>query len=387
MLALALAVAFTMFTEVSLPLARDSAAQTKATPLFALSSPVLVPPQDGSARPAPADSAENGEWVWTAIYRGNASRPPHLAEQWTSQVGQDRTIVDVFGGKRNGFFLDLAANDASHFSNTLTLEQQFGWHGICVEANPEYRQSFAGRTCRLAQAVVGPHDNERVHFVFENLLGGIEGFDQSLSINGTDLLTVSVARLLGDFGAPAIIDYLSLDIEGAEWWAFSTFPWHRFVFLTITIERPAIELRMKLLEASAALRAYMRVHVLFLTTRAHSQSRRATHTFAHMATLATISLYTSPSIITSQYSRNSRERDAEENKWGEKMVIYRHSNWRRPEDFLPSHMSFSGLSQSLGSSHASICPGAKTLQPAGQPQKSEQFLGERAATGQLLRKK
>lgn len=185
--------------------------------------------------------------MWTAIYRGNASRPPHLAAQWTSQVGQDRTIVDIFGGKRGGFFLDLAANDAAYLSNTLTLEQEYGWRGICVEANPAYARSFAGRSCRLAQAVVGPRDNERVRFVFEEVYGGVEGFDQREK-NGTELLTVSVARLLDDFGAPAVIDYLSLDIEGAEWWAFSTFPWHRFVFLAITIERPSSELQTKLVE-------------------------------------------------------------------------------------------------------------------------------------------
>jgi hypothetical protein len=92
-------------------------------------------------RPAPADSAENGEWVWTAVFRGNATRPPHLAAQWTSQVGQDRTIAEIFDGKRGGFFLDLAANDATFLSNTLMLEQSFGWRGICVEANPGFVRS------------------------------------------------------------------------------------------------------------------------------------------------------------------------------------------------------------------------------------------------------
>jgi hypothetical protein len=95
-------------------------------------------PSRGRMRPPSADSAENGDWVWTAVFRGNATRPPHLAAQWTSQVGQDRTIADIFDGKRGGFFLDLAANDATFLSNTLMLEQSFGWRGICVEANPGY---------------------------------------------------------------------------------------------------------------------------------------------------------------------------------------------------------------------------------------------------------
>ena len=201
-------------------------------------------------RPAPADSAENGDWAWTAVYRGNATRLPHLEKQWTAQVGQDRSIVEIFNSKRGGFFLDLAAHDASFLSNTLMLEQAFGWRGICVEANPEYAKSFSGRSCRLAQAVVGPRDNELVNFVFDSWAGGIEGFDKPVSRGvpreDTGLRTVSVARILDDFGAPPVIDYLSLDIEGAEWWAFSTFPWHRYVFLTITVERPKTELREQL---------------------------------------------------------------------------------------------------------------------------------------------
>lgn len=196
----------------------------------------------------PVPSADNGEWAWRALYLGNASLPIALNNRWTSQVGQDRTIVDLFDKKKGGFFLDLAANDASFLSNTLTLEQAYDWHGICIEANPKYVASFRGRKCRLAQAVVGPRDNEHVKFVFGDVFGGVEGFDNTQTEGSRDFLTVSVARILDDFGAPKVIDYLSLDIEGAEWWVFSTFPWDRYTFKTITIERPNDELRRKLEE-------------------------------------------------------------------------------------------------------------------------------------------
>jgi hypothetical protein len=239
----------------------------RALPLGALtpSSPSPCPaptatPLPPSPCPAPeaaalcsvvrADAAANGAWTWTAVYRGNATRPPHLEEQWTSQVGQDRTLVELFSGRRSGFFLDLASNHAATLSNTLTLEQSYGWRGICVEANPAYEKSYAGRSCTLARAVVGPFDNERVTFTFDGSMGGVQGFDQRVGSNKTaaSLLTVSVARLLRDLSAPAVIDYLSLDIEGAEWWAFSTFPWRAYVFLAMTVERPKPALVAKLVE-------------------------------------------------------------------------------------------------------------------------------------------
>jgi hypothetical protein len=65
---------------------------------------------------------------------------------------------------------------------------------------------------------------------------------------GVALFTISVDKLLTDLNAPTIIDYLSLDIEGAELWTFSTFPWHKYTFLTLTIERAPSALREKLFE-------------------------------------------------------------------------------------------------------------------------------------------
>ena len=55
--------------------------------------------------------------------------------------------------------------------------------------------------------------------------------------------TISVAKILRDFGMPKIIDYLSLDIEGAEAWVLKAFPWDEFTFLVATIERPRPELQ------------------------------------------------------------------------------------------------------------------------------------------------
>merc|ERR1719433_2070174 len=51
-----------------------------------------------------------------------------------SQVGQDMLVQSLLRCKRNGFFVDLAANDAVKLSNTLMLERDFQWNGICVEA-------------------------------------------------------------------------------------------------------------------------------------------------------------------------------------------------------------------------------------------------------------
>lgn len=47
-------------------------------------------------------------------------------KEWFAQVHQDEIVVDLLG--ENGYFIDLAANDAKELSNTVALEKH-GWTG------------------------------------------------------------------------------------------------------------------------------------------------------------------------------------------------------------------------------------------------------------------
>lgn len=189
---------------------------------------------------------DNSAWKFVAMYRGGP-RAPGLDADFASQFGQDRTIADIFRNKRNGTFLDLAANDAIAWSNTVTLEQKYDWNGLCVEPNPVYANGYLHRRCLLVQAVVGPKEDLKIEFNFKsNAWGGIVGFDNH-DTNATEShYTVSVEKILRDFGMPHVIDYLSLDIEGAEDWAFEHFPWVKYTFLAITVERPKVALKTML---------------------------------------------------------------------------------------------------------------------------------------------
>ncbi|EKX34063.1 hypothetical protein GUITHDRAFT_44127, partial [Guillardia theta CCMP2712] len=162
-------------------------------------------------------------------------------QRWTSQVGQDRTIVDIFGGKRGGYFIDLASNDAVALSNTLTLEQEYGWNGLCIEPNPRYLQGLLRRKCKLAVAVATAMTGEKVSFAMRDEFGGIVGNDfDNKQVRGSvmNFTSVSITKLFQDFQVPEVVDYLSLDIEGAEYHTFKDFPWHKYKFLTMTVERP-----------------------------------------------------------------------------------------------------------------------------------------------------
>ena len=70
-----------------------------------------------------------------------------------SQIEQDKYYIEnISKGKRNGIFLDIGANDGLFGSNTATLELEYGWSGLCIEANPTLIQSL--QTNRPSSTVV-----------------------------------------------------------------------------------------------------------------------------------------------------------------------------------------------------------------------------------------
>jgi len=48
--------------------------------------------------------------------------------------------------------------------------------------------------------------------------------------------STTLASILDRHSAPSVIDYLSIDIEGAEYEVLCAFPFDRYTFLAITVE-------------------------------------------------------------------------------------------------------------------------------------------------------
>jgi|UniRef100_A0A8J9TJE9 hypothetical protein len=161
---------------------------------------------------------------------------------WFSQASQDELVASLFKGKRDGYFIDLAANDATDLSNTYALEQEYGWTGLCVEPNPMYWHNLSYRDCQIVGAVVGQARLEQVHFRFEaGDHGGIagDGFDNGKRWQRYSELkyTVTLLEILERYNAPTQIDYLSLDVEGAESFIMMNFPLDKYQIKVITAER------------------------------------------------------------------------------------------------------------------------------------------------------
>ena len=158
---------------------------------------------------------------------------------------QDRVIARIFEDKRDGFFVDLAAHTPVSLSNTRTLERDFGWHGVCVEADHAYFVDLARyRACSVVQAVVASRANATVLYRHQASFGGVKRFEEGRRlgshtprVTGTSKLrTVTLTNVLRHAGAPSTIDYLSLDVEGFEMTVLKAVPWDKISFSAILIE-------------------------------------------------------------------------------------------------------------------------------------------------------
>ena len=53
--------------------------------------------------------------------------------QHGAQIEQDRYVLALLGGKRNGTFVDIGCGTPTINSNTFLLESEYGWSGIAID--------------------------------------------------------------------------------------------------------------------------------------------------------------------------------------------------------------------------------------------------------------
>lgn len=166
--------------------------------------------------------------------------------KYHSHIGQDAWVAECLQFKRNGFFLDFGAFDGKTISNTLALEEGLGWRGICVEPNPRYYPILCEcRKCVTVNVALWPKSRELVRFVDAHGLSSIEEFKsgdinadrrQNATTSIIEVDTLNPNELLARFNAPKLIDYLTLDVEGAEFDILSALDLTTYAIALMTIE-------------------------------------------------------------------------------------------------------------------------------------------------------
>jgi len=120
-----------------------------------------------------------------------------------------------------GYFLEIGANDGYRFSNSVYLEEYFGWDGLLVEANPRYAESLLTRRAPSAMVAIAPTAGQ-YEFVDAGLVGGIAhtidgGFmEQRRHAASIEVQGARLEHVLDEHDAPDVIDFVSVDVEGGE---------------------------------------------------------------------------------------------------------------------------------------------------------------------------
>lgn len=171
--------------------------------------------------------------------------------QFFSQSGQDAYLDEhVFEGKRDGVFIEVGGYDGITGSNCLYFEMMRGWSGLLLEPSPTFcaaASAFRRATC-LNFALAAEDGKAEFLEILEGFsqMSGLTGSydDETLNTVTSDprhkgqTITVRTQTLeqILDQNFLKAIDYISLDVEGAEMQILADFPFEKYDIAAWTIE-------------------------------------------------------------------------------------------------------------------------------------------------------
>lgn len=158
-------------------------------------------------------------------------------KQYHGLFDLDRKI-EAYLDYDNGFFVELGANDGIKQSNTLFFERERGWRGILIEPivhnfikckkNRSSENSLVSAAC-----VSFDYDKPYVNLTYSNLMTTPSGLESDIDnpaehaksgevfMDGDEVVEVlaparTLSSIFDDEHAPTLMDFMSLDVEGAE---------------------------------------------------------------------------------------------------------------------------------------------------------------------------
>lgn len=185
--------------------------------------------------------ADKGQPLWAHPFHMTSSQGCKISSRLKShsQSGEDIAIFNRYFSKPlrcNGTFVELGALNGVRFSNTLLFEKMLGWNGVLIEGLPENAAKLMRnrpKTTNYAMAVCKAGSGF-VEFA-QNKVSAVGGIIQEMNDKHVkrwfpgQVKTVQVAcaplgELLRKAGVQQI-DFVSLDVEGAELSVLMTMDW------------------------------------------------------------------------------------------------------------------------------------------------------------------
>jgi FkbM family methyltransferase len=154
-----------------------------------------------------------------------------------AQRHEDMQLLRVFGDQPDGFYIDIGAGHPV-YDNVSFAFYLCGWRGITVEPNPwlaQLSEAVRPRDARV-KSLVGEKPGEATYYLVEHFHGlstTIESHARAAQAQfgkPSEAMTMPVTtlRALCEQHAPAAIDFLKIDVEGAERDVLAGGDWRRF---------------------------------------------------------------------------------------------------------------------------------------------------------------
>ncbi len=191
--------------------------------------------------------------LMTLINRARYSRPRYFGLNGLDQK------LEKYLNFTGGFFVELGANDGVSQSNTLYYERYKNWRGVLIEPTPHnYLMCRANRSknsqvfCNACTSF--EYKEKFVEIAYSNLMSAPIGLESDIlnplahaKEGKTHLLPSEENFIFGalakplneiliESNAPSLVDFLSLDVEGAEIEVLKGIDHSKFKFRFMCIE-------------------------------------------------------------------------------------------------------------------------------------------------------
>ena len=163
-------------------------------------------------------------------------------------------------GKRDGYYVDVGSADGIVHSNTYVFDRM-GWKGICIDPFPT---NMGSRTCQMFRQPVFSESGKKVSFRAAGENGGIIDTMNRYKENTSnaplvEFVTATLDEILDKAKAPRHIDYMSIDVEGAELDALRGFSLDKYEVDAFTIEHNNEKEKRELMRQLLESKGYSRV--------------------------------------------------------------------------------------------------------------------------------
>jgi len=162
-----------------------------------------------------------------------------------AQRYEDMHLLRVFGEQAGGFYIDIGAGHPVYDNVSFAFYLR-GWNGITVEPNPwlaQLTEAVRPRDSRN-QSLVGGDPGETTYYLVEDFHGlsttvvghALKAQSEFGKSSQAMTMPVTTLRALCERYAPAAIDFLKIDVEGAEREVLLGGDWRRFRPKVVVLE-------------------------------------------------------------------------------------------------------------------------------------------------------